>query len=366
MENTDDYSIKVADYLEDAMSDAEQEAFMEQLSNNEELRRQFEDELLVRSLLREQAEINSSTNDLLLQPADEHIAMLEKALENKAKQSKPAPVVPLFRQSQAVAAIFIGIVAIALVVLFVVKKKNSSETIAEAPRTIDTIIKITETNTSKDSTATIDSLHRIVPLPQITQNNSSKNPASNFDSSKKDKIPVLGQISVGKNTIANNHNRHDTLRNTSVQQSDGDIASVVFQKFNKPYTSEDDPVEVSNYYENYKAGNYAAVFSANEKSIGQKGFSNHQDLLNQYLEFYKGICYLADNKTDGALLYLNNVLLHARRSSSVYHKAQWYRTLVILKRKDRKRAIAEAESIVHSGSPYQSRAKEMLLDLQQK
>jgi hypothetical protein len=78
MTDTNDYEaneIRIVDYIDSRMSPAEEELFMQELGRDEGLRQQYENELLMRALLRERRR-----EEVFLQPADEHLRMMEGAL----------------------------------------------------------------------------------------------------------------------------------------------------------------------------------------------------------------------------------------------------------------------------------------------
>jgi hypothetical protein len=68
MQQNEQNATRILSYLEDKMTPAEEEAFIRDLDRQDDLRRQYEDELAIRK------------NDLLLQPADDHLDMIEAAL----------------------------------------------------------------------------------------------------------------------------------------------------------------------------------------------------------------------------------------------------------------------------------------------
>jgi hypothetical protein len=86
MTDTHDYEaneIRIADYIDSRMSPAEEEAFMQELGSNEVLRQQYENELLMRALLRERRQEGEVSGEIFLQPADEHLQMMEDALRKR-------------------------------------------------------------------------------------------------------------------------------------------------------------------------------------------------------------------------------------------------------------------------------------------
>ena len=82
MTDTNDFEaneIRIADYIDSKMSPAEEEVFMLELGRDEGLRQQYENELLMRALLREERR----EGEVFLQPADEHLRMMEDTLRKR-------------------------------------------------------------------------------------------------------------------------------------------------------------------------------------------------------------------------------------------------------------------------------------------
>ena len=83
MTDSHDYEaneVRIADYIDSKMSPAEEEAFMQELGSDALLRQQYEEELLMRALLREHRQ---EAPEIMLQPADEHLEMVEDALRKR-------------------------------------------------------------------------------------------------------------------------------------------------------------------------------------------------------------------------------------------------------------------------------------------
>ena len=162
MKNFEKNALKIANYLEDKMTSMEEEAFMQQLETDAELRKQYEDELLVSALLRNGEEHHSS-NELLLQPAEEHIRMIEKALEKKVADKNQAPVIKISRYYKQIAAALIVIVLGS--VFFILLKKQSGQPVTaktSVSKTSDTTTKqITKERVEQDSIAEINSTVKV-------------------------------------------------------------------------------------------------------------------------------------------------------------------------------------------------------------
>jgi len=295
-------SIKIANYIDDRMSPAEEEAFMQELGNDETLKQQFEDELHIRSLLANDDEISDSVALPMFQPADDHIRMIEKALEGDANNNRHhAPIVSLFSRYRNIAAIVLLMIAIAAITLIFTRNKNNNP-----PEIVST------------------------PLRQ-------KPPSAIRDSLSNKQTPLLAQ------------------------QANSDT---IFRHFYKGYSaSEEDPVEVSKYYSDYKEGRYSKVLSASDADYRVMGLDNKTERLKQYMHLYKGLSYLADNKPSNAITQFDSVMKSAPKTDLVFFNAKWYATLAWLKKEDASKASAIAKEIAESSSPYKHKAELLLQEL---
>jgi hypothetical protein len=293
--NFEENSIQIANYLDDRMSAAEEEVFMQEVSNNEILRQQYEDELYVRALLSSDDEKSDFTNTSLFQPADEHIRMIETALEKKADKKKEVSIIQLFSRYKNIAAAVLVIIAGSIIVLIISRNKNNN------------------------------------PLDV------AKTPVQKEIDSDKHEPPLVAQ-------------------NISVDS--------VFNSFYKKYTStEHDPVEVSNYYNDYEAGKYNKVISATDADYQVMGSDDKMEMLKQYMQLYKGLSYLEENKLLNAIAQLDSVMQSSVKTDAQYYEAQWYLTLSWLKKDDVTKTIRFAKEILRSSSPYKNKAGQLLKEL---
>lgn len=102
--NTEAKIILISDYLENRMTPQQEEDFMKLLDEDEEMRNLFEDELMISAMIEEEAakgtislpgadekEIESLPPPSMFQPADEHIAMIEKQLSEEVEKKNRHP-----------------------------------------------------------------------------------------------------------------------------------------------------------------------------------------------------------------------------------------------------------------------------------
>ncbi len=158
----------------------------------------------------------------------------------------------------------------------------------------------------------------------------------------------------------------DTSQNV-IPQNTGVSAANAFAQYYKPYISNNDPVEVSIYYEDYKQGRYADVFAASDADLQVMGANDNKQQLGQYLQLYKGLAYLAENKPAKAQLQLDSVMHAANKTTTEYYEAQWYSCMAFLKQEDAGKAGLLAKTIAQSASsPYKVKAAELVTTLRVK
>lgn len=124
MENLDDNEIKIANYFDGKMNSFEQQEFMKTLGENVELRKQYEDELLLRGLFNTDEEvlltdakvpglnINSLTNVPAYNMAD-------------GKKQEPLSFI-IFKSFRKVAAILLIVIASAIIIFLVTNQRKSA------------------------------------------------------------------------------------------------------------------------------------------------------------------------------------------------------------------------------------------------
>jgi hypothetical protein len=125
MDKLEENAIRIANYLEDRMSPGEEEAFMKELGENDMLREQYEGELLVQTLLQNDAREEAGTaligaNGEILRPVDE--AIQYRLDEDPAH--KEARIVSFFsRYKMAVAA---AVVLVAGTLVFYLQRNGNA------------------------------------------------------------------------------------------------------------------------------------------------------------------------------------------------------------------------------------------------
>jgi len=314
MDTNDDNDIKIADYLDNKMTAAEEVVFMHELSENDLLRKQYEEELLMRALLNETNE-QQAGDDLWLQPADEHIEMIAAAMQ---KENKTA-VVPMFRRYAAVAAVLLVIGSIAV---WIMMSRNTT-TIPVADNKGNNAL-------PKDSAAK-DSL----PLQQQTP-------------------PLVPITKVGK--------KEDSLATINITTAAGTNNDSLFATVYTPYqiNEKHDPPELQSVANDLQNGKTSNVVAANEADFQLMGTDDRGETVKQYLHLYKGIAWLADNRSSNAITELNIVLAAADKNTPQYDAAQWYSALAWLKQKEMNKAAVMAREVANSNSVYSSKALQLL------
>jgi hypothetical protein len=144
----------------------------------------------------------------------------------------------------------------------------------------------------------------------------------------------------------------------------GGLADSVYARLYKPYMRGDDPVDVREYYRDYRTGNYAAVLAAGDSMVMK--ISPQRLLVRDYMRLYLGLSYLASGDGRNAVRELEGVVLRTKPGDVLYEAAKWYLALAWLKRNDvdpteaRGKAIGLARDISHSYSRYQRPARELM------
>ena len=136
----------------------------------------------------------------------------------------------------------------------------------------------------------------------------------------------------------------------------------LFTEFYSVYTGEKDPVEISLYYQRYRAGDYASVLAARDEDYRLMGTGGKTTILNQYMQLYRGLSYLAEKQPVRALGQFDSLLISPHVGKTLYCSAQWYAVLASLHRKDiaadsaLAAAARGARAIRQTTSPYRQRA----------
>jgi tetratricopeptide (TPR) repeat protein len=312
--------IKIADYLSGRMNMAEQRAFIKELGENEVLRKQYEDELLMEDLLGEQ-EVSTPEVDMMFQPADAHLAMLEEALGKFNRQGEEAnsnPVVPDSTQGVSVDKTRV----VPLVKRFRLIAAAAAIIILAAPA-------FWLVNRQSQNTGV------------ITKKNAADSPA-------------VARIMPPK----------DTLKAVYALPTHTVNADSLYTLNAVKYQGADLPVQVSIVVNDYNAGNYTAVTKTTEADIMQAGVSDEEAVAAQYLHLYKGLAYLPLGKPEKAIGEFDTVLKTADSTDKVYYTAEWYKALARLKTNSPEKAAAIATHITKTASPYKNKAIALLKGLE--
>jgi hypothetical protein len=351
MNNFEENALRIANYLEDKMSSSEEEAFMRELETNETLRRQYEDELLVKTLLQNQKQESGNADNLPFQSADEHLNMIEAALEKKVQPKNKAPVVKLFRNYKFIVAA--SLIIILLSVVFLLLKKNS-----------DRIGPVDKTLATKDSIRTDDSIvNRSRDQAGIDERPVVKDSSGKAKPSPKKEEHVEEQLAE-KNALKDSTNTDSTVKLHPYAPTNFASTAKVFEDFYSAYKKSDkDPAEIGDYYTSYDKGNYDKVLSSTDTAYQLMGTSARSNLLKQYMDLYKGLSYLAESRSMEAIQKFDLVLQSSLKTSRQYYEAQWYSVLAWLKDNNPNKAAAIAQNITQTTSPYRLRAVRLLEEL---
>ena len=282
--------IRIALYLEDKMTPEEEATFVHDLGEDEGLRQQYEEELQMQALWETREERASGDPDLLLQGADEHIRMVEAALEEKdSARVRRGSKVPVYARW--------GIAAAAVLVIVVV----------------------------------VDILRPSDKTGLVRQGGEGG------------RKPADTALAVGPNRV-------DVKRDS--------VAGVrrLYARFYKVYSASDVPVEISDYYNDYRDGNYASVLAVKPADYQAMGVGDKHVLLMQYMQLLKGLSYLGLNEAEKADRQFDSVMLTAGAGTARYYEAQWYSVLTWLQRGYTVRVQDAAKVIAASRSPYAGRA----------
>ena len=145
------------------------------------------------------------------------------------------------------------------------------------------------------------------------------------------------------------------------------LGDSLYTKLYKPYMRGDDPVDVREYYQEYRTGNYTAVLTAGDSMVMK--IPARLLLVRDYMRLYLGLSYLATGDGQNAVRELEGVVLRTKPGDILYETARWYLALAWLKRNDvdageaENKALDLARKVAHSYSRYQEPARELVMAL---
>ncbi|MDR3714521.1 MAG: hypothetical protein P4L51_17040 [Puia sp.] len=304
MDNFENNEIKIANYLENKMSAAEELAFMQELDGDDELRKQYEEELLVRVLLGD----------------------TEASQEPHFAEEKAAPVIPMYRSYKMVAAAVLVILA-GSIVFWAVERKGRPGAGGDDGNSSG-IVKGTTRSVRPDSPVVVNSPVLPDSSGQIVKDNPKSNPKGATPNPKED------FLATGHATAA------DTL----------------YKEFYRVYSTRIPPAELAILYGEYQARNYQAVIEASVSDYltGVSERRNHS--LEQYIGLYKGLSYLAKDDPDDALQQFDKILQSSPKTGPVYYDGQWYSALARIREDELAKAADLIKDIPQSASPYAAKA----------
>ena len=292
MGNPDENDIRIADYLEHKMSQEEEESFMHELSVDTHLQKQFEEALLVGSMLNTEEVGRGSSENLFFHSADDHIRMMQEVLGDTRHQKQIEQNPNPFLSYGKIAAAFIILLAVSAVCFFIIKGIDKKEMVGKAPSGTNKSVK--------------DSVNNIAYPP--------------------------------------------TLQNSTVGTDS------IFKQFYQSYTAKQDPVEIGGYYKDYREHKFGSVIYAKDGDYLLMGTSDRPRLLKQYMFLYKGLSLLEENKPIEAILQFDSASMGPQKNGNAFHAAQWYKTLAFLKANNVNGALESIKSLSTTSSPYRRKA----------
>lgn len=272
------------------MTPGEEEEFVRDLGRDETLRQQYEEELLMQGLWEEKGKGVKAEPDWLLQGADEHVRMVEAALEDTDGGGQIRRMPAAARWGFAAAAVLL-VVVVASVLL------------------------------------------------------------------RREKLPVE-QAGGGRNAIDTGRRRPDPAIGTP-HIAGVDLAGI-YSHFYSRYSTGNIPVEISDYYNDYRDGDLAAVLAVRPAEYQSMGGAGKQAQLQQYMWLLKGVSYLGLDQPEKADRQFDSVMQMAGKGTEPYNGAQWYDALAWLKLGDTTRVLRMAVALAEGRSVYKDKARALV------
>jgi hypothetical protein len=138
-----------------------------------------------------------------------------------------------------------------------------------------------------------------------------------------------------------------------------DLAGL-YAHFYSRYSSGNIPVEISDYYNDYRDGDLAAVLAVKPTEYQSMGGGSKHALLQHYMWLLKGVSYLGLNQPGKADRQFDSVIQAGGRGTEPYYGAQWYDALAWLKMGDTAKALKMATGAATGGSVYMERARALV------
>lgn len=181
-----------------------------------------------------------------------------------------------------------------------------------------------------------------------------------LDQREKYKEEIARKKSSEKSAVGND-SAGEKQQSISSQKN---ITEEIFSKFYKSYSSNTDPVEINNFYNDYKAHKYESVITARESDYQTSGPDDKKELLKQYMHFYKGISWLEMDEAGKAIEEFDSIPATYLQNKTPFYEREWYSALAWVKLSDINKATLIAKKIAGSKSPHKSAAEELLKKLE--
>jgi hypothetical protein len=314
---------KIEKYISGEMSSEERAGFEKEMSGNDELRSYFD---LYKTIETEMQGYNEDEDD-----EAELKNSLEKLNEKyfNASQNSAVSEAEVYRQGNgkirkialwkklAVAASIIGVVAVTAPLFFQKKKET-------------------------------------VPVAAN----------KNTDASGKSNNSPKDIISPGDNVKVNDKNSQP-LDNT-VHELSKTMLNVLFKKnFQMDAVPEDEESLLAEAFEIIKSRDYANAIDAIDeaKTFTTRGLQSDSALTAFYADYYKALCYMADNNVYKAIPELKLAVAN-NYADSLRIKAQWYLSLAYLKAGDMKKtdSLLKVVAVNKTMPGYKLKAQKLLND----
>jgi len=183
-----------------------------------------------------------------------------------------------------------------------------------------------------------------------------------LDQREKYKEEIARKKSSEKSASGND----STNKQRQTISSEKNLTEEIFSKFYKSYYSNTDPVEISNFYSDYKAHKYESVISAKESDYQTTGTDDKKDLLNQYMHLYKGLSWLEMDEPAKAIEEFDSISATSLQNKTPSYEGEWYAALAWLKLSDTNKASLIAKKISESKSTHKIAAEELVKKLSEK
>jgi len=175
--------------------------------------------------------------------------------------------------------------------------------------------------------------------------------------------PAIDQAGNGHPAIDTGSRRPDSLVSVPRVVTGPDLAGL-YTHFYSRYSTGNIPVEITDYYNDYRDGDLAAVVAVKPTEYHSMGAEGKHALLQQYMWLLKGVSYLGLDQPEKADRQFDSVLRAAGKGTDPFYGAQWYDALALLKMRDTAGVLKMAAAVAGGRSVYKERARALVDSLQ--